>query len=617
MLRAQDRYGGDSALISRGQICVGRDLFRSLPEDRFDTGPQRLGPLLLVADVRLDNRDEIAAKLGLDAARLGQMCDSQLLLHALGRWAEDAVHSLVGEFAFALWNEKEESLLLSRDFIGMRPLHYHINNEFFAFASMPSGLHALQRVPRELNYEFIAEQLALIPQRGSDCYFRGISRVPSGHILRITRRGIGQWPYWHPPSPRTISSEQAEEGVREVLDCAVKSQLRGLSANVATHLSGGLDSSIVTATAAKLNPSHKTVAFTAAPPRDFGGPIPQGMSGDERELAAMVAARYATIEHIIIEATATPLAGMAQECAYAQEPPVNLCNGVWLNAIYSAARDRGLRTLLMGSAGNISISYSGADLLPYLLARGKLVQLGALGSKLIRKGLAPRSLLAHALGAYIPAPLWRALARIRHRPTDLPSYSAVNMNTFSVLKRRATERGLDFLFRPRRHPLEARIWMLSRFDGGNNVKSALARWGVSVRDPMADRRVVDYCFSLPYRSYVEGGRYRSLARRAFSDRVPESILSNVVRGYQAADWYEGLEKDLPDIRDLIDAIDGTEASRALDLDWMRTTVDTWPTGGWDRADVAMRYRAGLLRAVSAAHFMHCIQSHSDEFHAGT
>ena len=150
--------------------------------------------------------------------------------------------------------------------------------------------------------------------------------------------------------------------------------------------------------------------------------------------------------------------------------------------------------------------------------------------------------------------------------------------------------------------------MLSRFDGGNNVKSVLARWGISVRDPTADRRVVEYCLSLPYETYVQGGVYRSLARRTFVDRVPKEVLSNVVRGYQAPDWYEGLENDLPEISDLIDALDGTAASRALDLGWMRATVKTWPAGGWERGDIAMRYRAGLLRAVAAAHFMHRVQS---------
>jgi asparagine synthase (glutamine-hydrolysing) len=310
----------------------------------------------------------------------------------------------------------------------------------------------------------------------------------------------------------------------------------------------------------------------------------------------------------VVEPDATPLAGMAEECVYAQEPPVNLCNGVWLHAIYKAARDRGLRTLLMGSAGNITISYSGADLLPHLLREGKLLNFGAIGYRLVRNGLPIRSLVSHTLGAYVPAPFWRALARMRHRHTDLPSYSAVNMEMLPLIERRAAELGHDFLFRPRRDPLDTRLWMISRFDGGNNVKSVLARWGVSVRDPMADQRVVEYCLSLPPECFVQEGVYRSLARRAFARRVPEQVLWNFVRGYQAPDWYEGLEKDLPQISELVQSLEGSEAARALDLDWIRATVRTWPNGGWERGDVAMRYRAGLLRAVAAAHFMHCVQT---------
>jgi asparagine synthase (glutamine-hydrolysing) len=610
MLRAQLRYGHHSALAAQEQIAMGRNLFSSLPEDRFDEEPQRIGPFLLVADVRIDNRGEVAAALGLPAASLAAMCDSELLLRALTRWGTDALGALAGEFAFALWDRRDGSLMLSRDFIGMRPLYYHRSRRFFAFSSMPNGIHSLPEVRRELDHDFIAEQLALIPQLGRECHFRDVSRVLPGYVVRITSSGISQSSFWTPSGPTGRSVEDHEEGLREVLDRAVEAQLRGLSDDVATHLSGGLDSSIVTATAARLNAPRKIVAFTAAPRSGFGGPVPRGTRADERQLAAMVAARYPTAEHVVVEAGETPLAGMAEECINAQEPPVNLCNGVWLHAIYKAARDRGLRTLLMGSVGNISISYSGSDLLPYLLARGKLLTLGRVSANLMEKGLSPRSLVAHTLGSYIPAPIWRALARMRQRPTDLPTYSAVNPNALPRLRRRAAERGHDFLFRPRRDPLATRLWMLSRFDGGNNVKSVLARWGVSVRDPTADRRVVEYCLSLPYETYVQGGMYRSLARRAFRDRVPAEILSNIVRGYQAADWYEGLEKDLPTIRELVGALEGTGAAQVLDLDWIRATLRTWPADGWERADIAMRYRAGLLRAVAAAHFMHSVQSES-------
>src|SRR4051794_30227055 len=150
MLRSQLMYGPhDERRWSDGFIAMGRRLFRTLPEDRYDRQPLfgADGRLVLVADVRLDDRAELAPALRLDAADAGRLCDAALLLAALERWGEAAVDRLVGDFAFALWDRHARSLTLARDFLGQRPLHYHRGDNFLAFATMPKGLHALTEIP--------------------------------------------------------------------------------------------------------------------------------------------------------------------------------------------------------------------------------------------------------------------------------------------------------------------------------------------------------------------------------------------------------------------------------------------------------------------------------------
>lgn len=83
------------------------------------------------------------------------------------------------------------------------------------------------------------------------------------------------------------------------------------------------------------------------------------------------------------------------------------------------------------------------------------------------------------------------------------------------------------------------------------------------------------------------------------------------KGYQAADWHQALNRDLPAIRALIDAIAADEAASAiLDLDWLRAAVDDWPRQGWHRREVIGKYRTGLLMGLTVGHFMlsarHCI-----------
>src|SRR5688572_29984069 len=150
MLTAQAVYGPHhQAQWSGGDVALGRRLFRTLPEDRHDRGPveSSRGNLVLAADVRLDNRDDLIAALGIATDRARRMCDAAILLEAYERWEESAVDRLVGDFAFALWDAERRKLVLARDFLGQRPLYYHRGARFLAFASMPKGLHTLDEIP--------------------------------------------------------------------------------------------------------------------------------------------------------------------------------------------------------------------------------------------------------------------------------------------------------------------------------------------------------------------------------------------------------------------------------------------------------------------------------------
>jgi asparagine synthase (glutamine-hydrolysing) len=77
-------------------------------------------------------------------------------------------------------------------------------------------------------------------------------------------------------------------------------------------------------------------------------------------------------------------------------------------------------------------------------------------------------------------------------------------------------------------------------DIGTGGKSALAGWGIDVRDPTADQRLVEFCLNVPAGQYLKDGISRSLAKRAFADRLPRAVLNETKKGYQTVDWHEGL-----------------------------------------------------------------------------
>jgi asparagine synthase (glutamine-hydrolysing) len=149
MLAALAPYGPHACdRQSEGDIALGRRLFRVLPEDRHDSGPVALEDGgCLVADVRLDNRPELERGLAIAPGRARGMADAALLALAWTRWGEACLERLVGDYAVAAWESRRRRLMLARDPFGHRPLNYHRGRGFFAFASMPIGLHVLTEAP--------------------------------------------------------------------------------------------------------------------------------------------------------------------------------------------------------------------------------------------------------------------------------------------------------------------------------------------------------------------------------------------------------------------------------------------------------------------------------------
>jgi asparagine synthase (glutamine-hydrolysing) len=613
MLKSQQIYGPQApAMASDGPIALGQRLFAITPEDRrrqrvaAGTG----GATLLVADARLDNREELCDALGIAAAEGRAMADPAIMLRALERWDEAAVERLQGDFAFAFWDSRRQRLLLARDFMGQQPLHYARRDGFFAFASMPKGLHALPELPSAPDREAVASFLALIPEDGSETFFRGIEKVRAGEIVTVTRSGLQSTLWWRPSLEplRLNRADDYAEALREHFDRAVAVRLRGAESAVAAHLSGGLDSSAVAATAARLMAptGGRVTAFTGTPREGYDSSEVRNAFCDESPYAAEVAALYPNMDHIIVRNGGSPFAELDRNFFVYERPVLNLCNSVWMHRILEVARDRGLRILLSGNRGNMSFSYDGMPLLTQLLSSGRIGRLARESWALVRNGTRVGTVAAQTLGPFLPVPLWQAISRIRGKGRKLTDYTAIGADAAQAFRiaERASERGLDVSYRPRRDPLETRLWSLRRVDTGNYNKGNLAGWGIDVRDPTADRRLIEFCLAVPADQYLRHGVRRALARTAFADRLPARIVNETRKGYQAADWHEGLAAARDELGGELGRIAACdEAGATVDHAMMRGLADAMPTEGWHKRATTEKYRLGLLRGVSAGHFI--------------
>ncbi|MBA3878814.1 MAG: asparagine synthetase B [Sphingobium sp.] len=614
MLAALKLYGphatGDWA---EGPIALGRCLFRMLPEDRYDRQPLQTpdSRLTLVADVRLDNREELAVALGQTIGSIGSRCDAALLLDCLVRWGERAVDRLVGDFAFACWDATAQTLLLARDYRGNRPLYFHRGNGMIAVASMAKGLHALPEVPYAPDLETSTDFLVLLSAAETPSFWQGIERVPPGTILSVTRSAIAARRYWEPARPdRAAPPRDYVEGVRHHLDQAVAARLRGAGDAVGAHLSAGWDSAAVAATAARLRAgTGSVVAYTSVPEPEHAPIADRGRFGDEGPLAARTAALYPNIEHVLIRTGRTsPLATLDRDFFLFEQPMLNRCNTPWLLGILEDAKRRGIGVVLTGEMGNMSISYAGQEYLPQLLREGRLIELVRVSHALVRgKSMRWRGLLPRLLLPYLPASIGEAIRQRKWLPDhDRLAHSSIDRALFRELKldQRARSRGLDLSYRPWDDGFAMRLFVLGRNDPGNYYKGYIGGWGVDQRDPTSDRRLVDYMLAAPMAEYVAGGQFRSLPRRALADRLPAAVLDEPRKGLQAADWHLGFDAARESLREELARIAAcAPAGKLIDLDRLTALERDWPTDGWGSDTVSRDYRMALLRGISVGHFL--------------
>ena len=618
MLKAQRIYGPDDVRLWSGDdSALGRNLMRTLPEDVFDTQPVPLanGRMHLVADVRLDNRDELRDALEIGYPEAAAMSDAALLARAWDRWQEDCLDRLFGDFAFAVWNASEETWFLARDAMGARPLFYFATEACFAFASMPSGLLALSEVPCQPNWELLYQFIEFMPrgepaERNAMSCYRDIHSLPAGFCARVSRREINVRRYWKPsPSPLFFRGpENYYEALREHLDSAVLSRLRGVS-TVASQLSGGLDSSSVTATAARLQRERgqNVVAYTSVPQ------IPVAMEqharfADETKHASATAALYPNVEHVLVTTKGrSPICNLDRNFDLYQQPVMALSNLAWLEAINDEVAGRELQVLLTGAAGNRTISYTGVEMLPEMLRfgpRGELLR--TLGQLHRQRGMSWKSLIFRTLSPWMPQPVRLAAftAQRRTAPQDAVRDSLLNPRLREERLRIPHPGAGDQI-----SSICTRIGALHEVDSASLRKGVLAQWRIRELDPTSDRRLAEFCFSVPAQEYLRDGTPSSFVRNGMSDRLPEMVRHEYRKGLQGTDWHVEMTRDHAALIHEIAALEASPAASALlDIAQMKKMAEEWPTSGWEHPFVRRMYGIGLLNAVSAGHFVRRVEA---------
>ena len=608
MLRALALYGPD-ARDSRtiGNAAFGRNLFKSLPEDNFDAQPLEGGGgrFLMTADIRLDNRGELIGALNLDPSVAATMSDSAFVIRAWERWRHECLDRLLGDYALAVWDVRDRSLTLARSPLALKPLFYHSNPRFLAFASMPAGLHALASIPKEINFGHAAAVAAEHNFMESSTIFAGVKMVRHGHLVRLKgdrEETIATWTLERHSQPFKSSRDNVE-ALRSEFERAVAVRLRRYRGQVGAQLSAGRDSSAVATTAARLlaESGEELAAFTGAPRLGFVPPTMPNRLADESELAGRTSSAHPNMRHFVCRPGPVSLRPALERMnAMHYGPLLNPSNLPWWTLVNDEASARDVSILLLGSFGNFTISAGGERHLPdVLIEKGFMAWLG-MASGIARMSPGKwRSIARYSLGPRLPrsafAMAMRASGRSWTTAADVPMLRSPYREGAEQL---LTEMSGDP--RPHKSFFDYRREMLGKHE--NSELITLGGWGIEPRDPTSDRRLIETCFSLPVEQLVSASSARPAFDAAFSDRIPGEVLDSKQRGYQSADWFELFRKE--DVEQCFDRYGRNRTVRELlDLKHIRKVIDAWPTGGWEKRQTIFAYRNKLLGTLALASYV--------------
>lgn len=560
-------------------------LRRFTPEDRYEQQPLKdaSGRYWVLADARLDNRDDLLREFAIPPAEAARLPDSRLILLAFQRWGEDCPVRLIGDFAFAIWDSLEGRLFAACDPLARLTLLYHRTPSGLVVSTAYKGLHALPGVPRELDRDRLADFLTMQPMPPGSTIYRGIERLPPAHSLSTDGRDWRLRRYWRldPDAEIRLPNDEAyREAFLELYGKVIRAHLRA-AGPVGVYMSGGLDSSSVGAMAAReLRDRGETLtAFTMVHKRSFDPGVEAARIDPEYAYVEALRRLHPNLDVVYVTGKETRfLDGFEDGFEMTGVPPNSLSHVRRIRAFQPEIQARGISVILNGYKGNRTISYTGAGFLPRALLTGRWRALidGVQALRPLSRSSAARVLLKYALHPLLPIefpsrqPAWaRSFGlneALRREPRNQPS-------AWSEWRK---------VLNPRLRYGEAFLFDL--------IHNAMDEWvglraetGIEDRDPTGDRRIVEFCTALPMHQFLRKGQNRFLIRHAMAGIVPDEIRQRAYFGPREADFGERADEVLDEL--------------AAELAGLESHPDRWGLLDYDQ----LRFLLELPAEVRARH----------------
>ncbi|WP_460787547.1 asparagine synthase-related protein [Nocardioides maradonensis] len=467
----------------------------------------------------------------------------------------------------------------------------------------PRDVIAALPAPPALDRTKLADLLALHDDPVSTV-FEGIRRLPLGHLLRITPgrpTTVEQWFRPETEPDRGISVAEAPRLVLRAIEEAVAASLPE-SGPIAATLSGGLDSSTVVATAARLvRGSGRTIeAYTHVPIRGTSDPSP-GWEADDGPYAAATAAHVGGIRvtPLVNDGTTTPLVASEAAIRATWQPAFNPSNQGWCNDAVHRAEAIGSPILLTGASGNFTFSRGRAGIVRDLAYAGRWRAVVADVRARHAGGLGWRPATRELLREVAPDPLLRRYRRLRGIDVDgsLPGVRDLPFRPELISDgARAELAAMSRTYRPgRRDFVESALLDNARVGFVQNLSDAVW-WS----DPLSDPAVISLALRLPEEAWLVGGLDRGLARTATAGLLPDVVRLRRTLGAQGADTGRIVGGRTAPYRELLERIQASPTASAV-IDTARLEASLGPE--FADPEAVLHWQGVFGRAFSFGQFI--------------
>ncbi|MFF8592929.1 asparagine synthase (glutamine-hydrolyzing) [Streptomyces sp. NPDC015220] len=532
------------------------------------------GHVVLVYSGEAYNYTELRDELRHRGHRFRTDSDTEVVLRGYLEWGTSLPEHLNGMFAFAVWDGRTEQLLLIRDRMGIKPLYYFATDDGVLFGSEPKAILANPHVPRAVDLDGLRELFSMAKTPGH-AIWAGMREVEPGTVMTVERAGLRTRPYWRlSAAVHTDSRQDTIARVRELLEDTVRRQLVS-DVPRCVLLSGGLDSSAITALAAQQLHGKETVRSFAV---DFVGQsenfIPDDLRATPDTPYVHDVVRHTGTHHqdIVLDPGDLADPDVRAAAVRARDLPLGLGDlDQSLLLLFRAIREHSTVALSGESADEVFGGYAwfhdpaarDAGTFPWLAALER--QHGRGGSSLLDPQLRERL----DLRGYLAERYEEALG-------EVPRLD----NETDHLERRMRE--VCYLHLTRFVRL-----LLDRKD-----RLSMAT-GLEVRVPFCDHRLVEYVFNTPWSMKTFDGREKSLLRAATAELLPRSVAERVKSPYPSTQDPAYVTELQTQVRELLSA-DDSPVLDLLDRTRLRQITTTAP------GDITTGDRNGLERTLDLA-----------------